>query len=179
MYDNKKLLSEIAVKRLKVIKDFTELGSGFAIAMRDLSIRGAGDILGSEQAGFIDSIGIELFLEMLNEAVQKLQGKEVPKEEDTSTNPLVEVKTAIDDNYVSEEDLKIEIHKKINSINSYDKLNEVKNELEDRFGKVSEDLIIYMHEEWFEKLANKIGIKQIRQTKNFIEITLDKELTKK
>ena len=75
MYDNKKLLSEIAVKRLKVIKDFTELGSGFAIAMRDLSIRGAGDILGSEQAGFIDSIGIELFLEMLNEAVQKLQGK--------------------------------------------------------------------------------------------------------
>ena len=179
MYDNKKLLSEIAVKRLKVIKDFTELGSGFAIAMRDLSIRGAGDILGSEQAGFIDSIGIELFLEMLNEAVQKLQGKEVSKEEDTSTNPLVEVKTAIDDNYVSEEDLKIEIHKKINSINSYDKLNEVKNELEDRFGKVSEDLIIYMHEEWFEKLANKIGIKQIRQTKNFIEITLDKELTKK
>lgn len=58
-------------------------------------------------------------------------------------------------------------------------MNEVKNELEDRFGKVSEDLIIYMHEEWFEKLANKIGIKQIRQTKNFIEITLDKELTKK
>ena len=72
MYNNRKVLSEIATKRLKVIKDFTELGSGFSIAMRDLSIRGAGDILGGEQSGFIDAIGIELFLEMLNEEVNKL-----------------------------------------------------------------------------------------------------------
>ncbi len=179
MYDNHKILSEIATKRLKVIKDFTELGSGFAIAMRDLSIRGAGDILGSEQAGFIDSIGIELFLDMLAEEVNRLQGKVVKKEENDEASPLVEVKTAIDDNYVSEEDLKIEIHKKINTIDSYDKLLEVKEEIEDRFGKVSEDLIIYMHEEWFEKLASKLKLNQIRQTKNFIEVTLDKELTKK
>ncbi len=179
MYDNKKILSEVAVKRLKVIKDFTQLGSGFAIAMRDLSIRGAGDILGSQQAGFIDSIGIELFLEMLNEEVQKLQGKEIKHNTEEETSPLIEVKTAIDDNYVSEEELKIEIHQKINTIDSYEKLISVKNELEDRFGKVSEDLIIYMHEEWFEKLAEQIGINQIRQMKNFVEITLDKDLTKK
>jgi len=179
MYNNNKVLSEIATKRLKVIKDFTELGSGFAIAMRDLSIRGAGDILGSQQAGFIDSIGIELFLEMLNEAVKKLQGKEVKTEEPEETNPLIEVETYISDDYVKEEELKLEIHKKINEIDSYEKLEEVKAELEDRFGKVSEDLIIYMHEEWFEKLAKKIDINRIRQTKNFVEITLSKDLSQK
>ena len=175
MYDNRKILTEIASKRLKIIKDFTELGSGFAIAMRDLSIRGAGDLLGSEQAGFIDSIGIELFMEMLNEEVLKLQGKEVHKEE--KANPLIEVETYIDDNYVNDNDLKIEIHKKINTIDSEEKLEEVKNELEDRFGKLSDELIIYMHEELFEKYAQKLNIEQIKQTKNSIELTLNKELT--
>ncbi len=176
MYDNKKVLSEIATKRLKVIKDFTELGSGFAIAMRDLSIRGAGDILGSEQAGFIDSVGIELFMEMLNEEILKLQGKEVIKESGKQ-NPLIEVETFIDDTYVNDNDLKIEIHKKINTIDSYDSLNKVREELEDRFGKLSDELIIYMHEELFEKYAEKLGINEIKQTKNTVEITLNKDLT--
>ena len=74
-------------------------------------------------------------------------------------------------------DLKIEIHKKINEIDSYDKLLQIKNEIEDRFGKISNNLLIYMHEEWFEKLAKKLNINQIRQTPNFIEVTLPKELT--
>ena len=93
--------------------------------------------------------------------------------------PLVEVETTISDEYVTEEELKIEIHKKINTIDSHEKLLEVKKEIEDRFGKVSDDIIIYMHEEWFEKLASKVGIDTIRQTKNFIEITINKEITKK
>lgn len=179
MYAPNKILSEVATKRLKVIKDFTELGSGFAIAMRDLSIRGAGDILGNEQAGFIDSIGIELFMQMLNEEIAKLKG-ETPKEEETKdTPPLIDVETSINDSFVSDEDLKIEIHKKICSIDSYESLNEIKNELEDRFGKLSEDLIIYMHEELFEKQAKELNINHIKQTKNSVEITLDKDLTNK
>ena len=178
MYAPNKILSEVATKRLKVIKDFTELGSGFAIAMRDLSIRGAGDILGSQQAGFIDSVGIELFLQMVNEEINKLKG-ENPKEEEKDTPPLIDVTTTISDNFVSDEDLKIEIHKKICSIDSYKSLNEIKTELEDRFGKLSEDLIIYMHEELFEKEAKELNITHIKQTKNSIEITLDKELTNK
>ena len=76
-------LNEIAVKRLSTIKEFTELGSGFKIAMRDLSIRGAGDILGSEQSGYIDSIGIDLYLKMLKEAVDKLKGTYVEEEEES------------------------------------------------------------------------------------------------
>lgn len=178
MYDKRKILSEVATKRLSVIKEFTELGSGFAIAVRDLSIRGAGDILGSEQAGFIDSVGVELYLSMLNEEMEKLKGKEIqPKEENPM--PLLEVETTIEDTYVKEEELKIEIHKKINEIDSKEKLEEVKQELEDRFGTVSESILIYMYEEWFEKLAHKLHIKEVKQTQNFIEVILDKETTSK
>ncbi len=178
MYSKGKNLTEIATKRLNVIKEFTELGSGFSIAMRDLSIRGAGDILGSEQAGFIDTIGIELYLNMLNEEVNKLKGVEFNKNE-TEEKPLLDVETSISDNYIDDIDLKIEIHKKINTIDSYKKLHDIKEEIEDRFGKINENMLIYMYEEWFEKLAHELNINKVRQTKNFVEITLDKELTNK
>ncbi len=175
LYNNRKVLSEIATKRLKVIKEFTELGSGFAIAMRDLSIRGAGDLLGSEQAGYIDGVGIELFMEMLNEEVNKLKGIETVKDDEKDTRPVIEVDTSIDDSYVSDEDLKIEIHKLINTIDSKEKIIEVKNEIEDRFGKIDEKLEIYMYEQWLEKLVQKLNITNIRQTKNFIEIPISKK----
>jgi len=178
MYDKNKILSEIAIKRLNAIKEFTELGSGFAIAMRDLSIRGAGDILGSEQAGFVDTIGIEMFLDMLNNEIKVLKGEKI-EEKNIETQPLLEVETSIDDNYVKDEELKIEIHKKINEIDSYEKLVTIKSELEDRFGTISESILIYMYEEWFEKMASSIGIKDVKQTKNFIEITLPQSLTEK
>ena len=174
MYNNHKILTELAAKRLKVIKEFTELGSGFAIAMRDLSIRGAGDILGGEQSGFIDTVGIELFMDMLSEEVNKLKGIETKKEENTS-KPVIEVDTSIDDKYVTDEDIKIEIHKLINTIDSKEKLLEIKREIEDRFGKIDEKLEIYMYEEWLEKLVEKLNIKNIRQTKNFIEVPINKK----
>ena len=177
MYDKHKILSEVATKRLKVIKEFTELGSGFAIAMRDLSIRGAGDILGSEQAGFVDSVGIELYLNMLNEEISKLKGEKVETEDNETSQPLVDVETSIKDNYVYDDELKIEIHKKINSIDSKDKLDQVRRELEDRFGTIDQEMLVYMHEEYFEKLAHSLGINKIKQTKNFIEVELSKELT--
>ncbi len=179
MYHKGKSLSDVATKRLKVIKDFTELGSGFAIAMRDLSIRGAGDILGSEQAGFIDAIGIELYLKMLEEEVSKLKGKTVVEEELKEEMPLVEVETTISDDYVSETELKIEIHKKINQIHNEEDIDVLYKELEDRFGKVNDSMLIYMYEEWFEKLAKDLGIEKVKQTNNFIEITLPKDFTEK
>ena len=177
MYQPYKLLTENAVKRLNVIKEFTELGSGFSIATRDLSIRGAGDILGSEQAGFIDSVGIDLYLKMLNDEINHRNENNHIKDDDSDieTKPLLSVTTHISDNYVSEDDLKIEIHKKINSIDSLNSLNNVKNELEDRFGKISEDIIVYMYEEWFEKLAKKLQINKVRQTKNSIELIIEEK----
>ena len=178
MYNKGKILSDVAKKRLNVIKEFTELGSGFSIAMRDLSIRGAGDILGQEQSGFIDTVGVELFLDMLNEEVSKLKGIKVEKDE-IETQPLVEVETTIDDKYAKEEDLKIEIHQKINKIDSIETLTKTKEELEDRFGVFDESVIIYMYEELFEKEMKKLGIKRVNQTKNFISITLPISLTNK
>jgi len=179
MYNPKKVLTESAVKRLNVIKEFTELGSGFSIATRDLSIRGAGDILGSEQAGFIDSVGIDLYLKMLNDEVMKLKGLKTKEEELKEEKPLLNVTTHIDDSYVSDVDLKIEIHKKINEIDSYETLINIKNELEDRFGKLNEDIIIYMYEEWFEKLAKEKDIVEVKQLKNSIELVFSCEATSK
>ena len=179
MYDKNKILNETAVKRLNVIKEFTELGSGFSIATRDLSIRGAGDILGSEQAGFIDNIGIELYLKILNEEVARLKGETIEEEEIKDEKPLLNVETHIDDKYVEDTDLKIEIHKKINEIDSYEKLLAIKKELEDRFGKLDEKVITYMYEEWFESLAKKNQVEEVHQTKNFIELVFSQEMSNK
>ncbi len=179
MYNKNKILSDVAIKRLNVIKEFTELGSGFSIATRDLSIRGAGDILGSEQAGFIDNVGIELYLKILNEEVAKLKGETVEEEKVKDEKPLLNVETHISDDYVEETDLKIEIHKKINEIDTYEKLLEVKQELEDRFGKVDEKVITYMYEEWFESLAKTLEVEEVHQTKNSIEVVFSENISKK
>ncbi len=174
-YDQRKMLNDIAVKRLNAIKEFTELGSGYRIAMRDLSIRGAGDLLGSEQAGFVDAVGISLYMKMVDDEVRRRNGEEIDEDEDK--NSLIEVETHISDNYVSDEDLKIEIHKKINEIDSYESLVKVKDEIEDRFGKISESILIYMYEEWFEKLAKKLNITRVNQNERLVEVELPEDVS--
>ena len=176
MYEKNKMLNDIAIKRLNTIKEFTELGSGYRIAMRDLSLRGAGDIFGASQAGFVDSVGISLYMKMIEDEIKRQQGEFTP-EEDKETQALINVSTHISDTYVTDEDIKIEIHQKINEIDSYEKMLEIKNELEDRFGKVTPDMLVYMYEEWFEKLAKKYNIKQVVQTDRSIEITLPEEVS--
>lgn len=177
MYNPGKLLNDIAVKRLQSIKDFTELGSGYKIAMRDLSIRGAGNMLGSEQAGFIDSVGIELYTQMVNDEMKRIKGEVVEDEEDSA--PLIEVSNHISDNYVEEESLKIEIHKMINEITDKKSLEDIKSQIEDRFGKISQDMEIYMYEEWFEKLANKLNITHVTKTDTLITIELPEDISNK
>ena len=176
MYEKNKMLNDIAIKRLNTIKEFTELGSGYRIAMRDLNLRGAGDVFGASQAGFVDSVGISLYMKMVEDEIKRQQGENV-EEDDTDTQALINVNTHISDNYVSDEDIKIEIHQKINEIDSYEKMLEIKNELEDRFGKVTDDMLVYMYEEWFEKLAKKYNIKQVVQTDRSIEITLPEDVS--
>ena len=178
MYDNKKELNNLAVKRLNTIKEFTELGSGFKIAMRDLSIRGAGDVLGSEQSGFIDSVGIDLYLKMLKEEVDRLKGINVSSDKEESVKPLIEVETYISSEYAPDDEIKIEIHKLINDINSKDDIDKLIKTLKDRFGKVTDEMIVYMHEEWFEKQAKCLDITQIKQTKTYVEIVLPQYLSK-
>ena len=177
MYSKDKMLNEIAVKRLEAIKEFTELGSGYRIAMRDLSLRGAGDILGSDQAGFVDAVGLDLYMKMVDDEVKRLNGEEPI--EDKSNNSLIDVDTHISDSYVSDESLKIEIHQKINEIDSFDKLIEIQKELEDRFGKINEQIKIYMYEEWFEKLALSLHIERVVQNNKIVELEIPANLTKK
>ena len=172
-----KMLNDIAVKRLQAIKEFTELGSGYRIAMRDLSLRGAGDILGSEQAGFVDEVGIDLYMKLVEDEIKRLNGEEV--EEDVEDKSLVNVETHISDEYVSDEDLKILIHQKINEINSLEKLESIKQELEDRFGKINDNILIYMYEEWFEKLAMKLDITNVTQTDIFVELEIKNNIASK
>ena len=175
MYKKDKILNEQAVKRLNAIKKFTELGSGFKIANKDLAIRGAGDILGKEQAGFIDNLGIDLYMEILNNEIDKLKGTtQLVKEEVKEEANLIEVNTHISNEYLSEEKLKIEVHQKINSIDSEESFQLVKGELEDRFGKLDEDTKIYMAQKYFENLARKLNVLSSKETNSSVELSFDK-----
>ena len=175
LYRPGKLLTESATKRLEAIKEYTELGSGYKVAMKDLSIRGAGDIIGSEQAGFIDSIGISLYTKLISESLSG--DNEDLLEENNDSNSLVEVETHISDDYVSDEDIKIEIHQLINSVVSSETFNDVKAELENRFGTLPETLEIYMYEEWFDSMAKSCGITRVVQNERMVEITLPKNIS--
>ncbi|KGE19945.1 transcription-repair coupling factor [Paenibacillus wynnii] len=141
-YQRDKVLTEVAEKRLQSIKEFTELGSGFKIAMRDLSIRGAGNLLGAEQHGFIASVGFDLYSQMLAEEIRKRKVT-VLGEEDTS---LKEGNTVIDlaidaylpSEYIYDSIQKIEIYKKVAAVTSFDEASELADELLDRFGELPE-----------------------------------------
>ena len=182
MYNKNKELNDIAVKRLDAIKEFTELGSGYALAVRDLSIRGAGDILGSEQSGFIDTLGYDMYMRILNEEIEKLKNESSSlKNNDISDKeiPFIQVSTHISDVYADSDDIKIEIHKKINTIDSFKKFEEVKLELEDRFGKLDNNIIIYMLEELFQFQAKEKGVVKVEQSENLIKILLSDETSSK
>jgi len=171
MFDQRKMLNEIAIKRLQAIKEFTELGSGYKIAMRDLALRGAGDLLGGEQAGFVDAVGIDMYLKMIEEQISGV------KEDEEDDSNLIDVETHINDNYVDDESVKIEIHQKINEIEDYESLLKTKQELEDRFGKIDNKILVYMYEEWFEKLAKRYELRKIEQNNRYIELEFSKAMS--
>ncbi len=175
MYEAFKNMNDEAQKRLAAIQDFTALGSGFKIAMKDLSIRGAGDILGPEQSGFIDSVGIELYMKLLEEAVTG-QSLERPKDDKIDD---VYADRHIDPNYISEDTVRIEIHKRIAQINRLSDIEDLKNELVDRFGSLSPDLILYMYEKLFKKLSAKIGVQKTLVDKDQVTLILSLEASEK
>lgn len=177
MYQPAKVLTEIGEKRLQAIKDFTELGSGFKIAMRDLSIRGAGNLLGKQQHGFINSIGFDLYSQMLNEAVKKRQHKETAPVSDA------ELKLSIDaylpDDYVNDSRQKIEIYKRIRQIENVPQLEEIQSDLIDRFGEYPievENLLTVGH---LKLLADEAQLAEIKQEPQAITVIFTKEGTQK
>lgn len=134
MYEKNKILSEVADKRLKAIKEFTEFGAGFKIAMRDLEIRGAGNLLGGQQHGHMAAIGYDLYVKLLEETVGELKGEYTEKFEDTTIE--LSVNAYISEKYISNQSHKIEIYKKIASIRNMEDMYRIEEEIEDRFGDI-------------------------------------------
>ena len=181
LIDKNKKLNDDAKKRLKAIQDFTELGSGYKIAQRDLLIRGAGEILGREQAGFIDDVGIDLYLKLLNEALKERENGQFAienEEKDQNRKILLNKDAYIPETFASNNE-KIELYQKINEADTFDKLDNLKKYIKDNYGGVipisfsnlleQREIDIYLSFKEFEKLDDN---------PNFLNLTLSKEVCK-
>ena len=172
MYDDKKEISDVSKKRLKAIKDFTELGSGYKIAQRDLAIRGAGDILGPEQAGFIDTVGIDMYIKLLNEVIKEKQGI---IEEQTKVNVSnLQVSAYIPKNYANDGD-KLEIYQEIQGISSLIDLDVYKEKLKDIYGKMPSEVGLLLRKRKVDILSSSIHIEKLEEVGNYVTIILTKE----
>ena len=177
MYQPNKVLTEVAEKRLEAIKDFTELGSGFKIAMRDLSIRGAGNLLGKQQHGFIDSVGYDLYTQMLNDAVAKKRGKEIKVKTDAELNLDLEAYLPAD--YITDPKQKVEIYKRIHQFENEDQYIEVQDDLIDRFGEYPIEVHNLLEVGLLKMYADAALADSVSQNKKTIEIELSDKLNGK
>ncbi len=176
LHPTNKVLSETAEERLQAIKEFTELGSGFKIAMRDLNIRGAGNLLGKQQHGFIDSVGFDLYSQMLEEAVNEKRG--IKQESET---PEIEIELNIDaylpTSYIPNEQSKIEIYKKLRQIETENELMDIKDELIDRFNDYPVEVERLLDIVEIRIHALHVGVTRIKDTGKAIEIYLSEKGT--
>ncbi|CAG6006398.1 transcription-repair coupling factor [Streptococcus pneumoniae] len=175
MYRPEKSISEVSEKRLEAIKGFTELGSGFKIAMRDLSIRGAGNLLGKSQSGFIDSVGFELYSQLLEEAIAKRNGNANANTRTKGNAELVlQIDAYLPDTYISDQRHKIEIYKKIRQIDNRVNYEELQEELIDRFGEYP-DVVAYLLEIGLVKsYLDKVFVQRVERKDNKITIQFEK-----
>lgn len=154
-----KSISEVSEKRLKAIKEFTEFGSGFKIAMRDLEIRGAGNILGAEQHGHMDAVGYDMYLKLLDEAVKEKRGEKI--EEKTQCHVDIKVSAFIDSSYISDHNTKMEIYKKISLIESEEDYLDLYDEMTDRFSSVPKETLNLLDISYIKSLCENIGIFEV------------------
>lgn len=175
MYRPEKSISEVSEKRLEAIKGFTELGSGFKIAMRDLSIRGAGNLLGKSQSGFIDSVGFELYSQLLEEAIAKRNGNANANTRTKGNAELIlQIDAYLPDTYISDQRHKIEIYKKIRQIDNRVNYEELQEELTDRFGEYP-DVVAYLLEIGLVKsYLDKVFVQRVERKDNKITIQFEK-----
>lgn len=175
MYREKKEMNEDAVKRLKAIQEFTELGSGYKIAQRDLMIRGAGDILGPEQAGFIDSIGLDLYLKMLNEAVAaKKEGKE---SEPPKAAKLFKIDAYIPGDYANESD-KISMYQELQDIKDAAGLREFEKKTKDIYGKIPEQTKLLLQKKRIDLIAEKEEFSSMDEGPDYVDLVLSDSFTR-
>ncbi len=162
LYQRGKVISEAAEKRLQAIREFTELGSGFRIAMRDLEIRGAGNLLGSQQHGNIASIGFELYCQLLEETVRELSNQPLPKSE---PEPLIEfaMDAYLPDDYIEDAMHKLEIYRRLADVRQKGEAEDVLDELIDRFGEPPEPVMALIQTASFRGLCRRLGVRSVQQ----------------
>ncbi|MCR4588254.1 MAG: transcription-repair coupling factor [Lachnospiraceae bacterium] len=170
MYRKNKMLKEVAEKRLTAIREFTELGSGFKIAMRDLEIRGAGNLLGKEQHGHMAAVGYDLYCKMLDEAVKTLKGIDIS--EDFTTSVDLDVDAFIPPSYIANEIQKLDIYKRIADIESDSESEDVREELLDRFGEIPPSVENLMRISRMRGRAHKLFITELRAKNEEISVLL-------
>jgi transcription-repair coupling factor (superfamily II helicase) len=168
MYQKDKVISEVSEKRLQTIREFTEFGSGFRVAMKDLEIRGAGDLLGSQQSGNMESVGYEMYCKLLDEAVRELKGEQI--EADFETLMDLKVNAFIPVVYISSEEQRLEMYKKIAVIKSLEDYYAVQEELEDRFGDLPKSVVNLLDVAYTKALAHKLGADKVSQRDNKVII---------
>jgi transcription-repair coupling factor (superfamily II helicase) len=172
-YEKDKMLSEVADKRLKAIKEFTEFGSGFKIAMRDLEIRGSGNILGSEQHGHMLAVGYDLYVKFLGRAVKEIQGKHL--KEDIETSVDLNVDGYIPSSFIENEEQKIEIYKKIAAADNKNDIFEITEEIIDRFGNVPVQVDNLLKISYIKSLSKTLRVKSLTQAGNTVNIEMTKD----
>jgi len=170
-YKKDRALTEIAEKRLNAIREFTELGSGFKIAMRDLEIRGAGNILGAEQSGQIAAVGFDLYCQMLEEAVREAQGEEKPEEQTVTID--IYVKAFIPQEYIADNGIKIGFYQRINGVKEKEELTQLAEELKDRFGPLPDAVINLLQIAAIKLDAAQNKIVSITQEQDVIKIKMN------
>ncbi|WP_390410304.1 transcription-repair coupling factor [Lacticaseibacillus jixiensis] len=176
MYQPDKVLSEEAEKRLQAIRDFTELGAGFKIAMRDLSIRGAGNLLGSQQHGFIDSVGYDLYTQMLNEAVAKKRGDAGSRKLDTEVDLGLEA--YLPDDYIADSRQKIELYKRMREADNDAQLDEIDADMVDRFGDFPQPVVNLLAVMRLKHRADAALVKRITKAANAVTFVLSPQASK-
>ncbi len=170
MYKKDKLLKEVAEKRLQAIREFTELGSGFKIAMRDLEIRGAGNLLGEKQSGHMEAVGYDLYCKMLNEAVKKKKG--IAVEEEYSTTVDMNVDAFIPSTYIVNELQKIDVYKRIASIENEQEKEDMMEELTDRFGTIPKPVQNLLEIAYLRILAKEVFVTDIKGENSAIKFSV-------
>lgn len=170
MYRRNKMLKEVAEKRLAAIKEYTELGSGFRIAMRDLEIRGAGNLLGAQQSGHMEAVGYDLYCKMLNEAVKVEKG--IVQEERFDTTVDIEVDAYIPTDYIANEFQKLDIYKRIAGVETQDEAEEMLEELIDRFGEPPKSVLNLIAIACLKAKAHKLYIREVVQRDKEIKLTM-------
>lgn len=167
LYPENKSLSEVAMKRLQVISDFTELGSGFKIAMKDMEIRGAGNLLGKDQSGEVYAVGFEMYLSLLNSAIERLTQSDWSEKQDVLLE--LEYTGFIPDTYISDAQTKMELYKKIAAIQTEEELNGIYEEMSDRFGPVPDEAASLLSLAQIRILCVKLGILSLKEKRGNVE----------